>query len=237
MNQPFAVFDIDGTLIRWQLYHALADALAHLGYFDPEAFEAVRQARLSWKQRSHINSYKDYEHQLIKAYEQILTNLKVSQFNEAVDLVFEEYKDQVYTYTRDLIRKLKAKDYLLFAISGSQTEIVNRIADYYGFDDFVGTRYMRVGNRFTGKMVLANSSKHLVLEKMVRRHAATQAGSLAVGDSESDISMLESVEHPIVFNPTQRLLSQAKISGWPVIIERKNVIYKLETQNGKYVLA
>ncbi len=28
MSQPFAVFDIDGTIIRWQLYHALADELA-----------------------------------------------------------------------------------------------------------------------------------------------------------------------------------------------------------------
>ena len=30
MPRPFAVFDIDGTIIRWQLYHALADELASL---------------------------------------------------------------------------------------------------------------------------------------------------------------------------------------------------------------
>ena len=37
MNK-FAVFDIDGTLIRWQLYHAIADELAKSGHIDAETY-------------------------------------------------------------------------------------------------------------------------------------------------------------------------------------------------------
>ena len=35
-GRPFAVFDIDGTLIRWQLYHSIADTLARLGHIEPK---------------------------------------------------------------------------------------------------------------------------------------------------------------------------------------------------------
>lgn len=235
--KPFAVFDIDGTLIRWQLYHAMADALARQGHFDSQAFEKVRQARMKWKERKHANSYKDYELSLVAAYEQILTNLKVGDFNKAAQAVFDEYKDQVYTYTRNLIQELKQKGYLLFAISGSHTEIVSKIAKYYGFDDYVGTTYVKKNGEFTGKIILANQAKHLVLAKMVKKQSATYKNSLGVGDSESDISMLEAIEKPIAFNPTLGLLDRAKKSGWQVVVERKNVIYKLSRKDGKYTLA
>ncbi len=231
------MFDIDGTLIRWQLYHGIADALARLGYFDSADFKAVREARMLWKQRTHQESFKDYEGRLIAAYDQLLTKLTVSQFNQAADAVFEEYKDQTYTYTRDLIKDLQTKNYLLFAISGSQSEIVAKIASYYGFTDYIGSEYKKLGNRFTGEKVIAKGTKHLLLQKLVQAHKATYRGSIAVGDSEGDISMLEQVETPIVFNPNKLLFEQAQKRGWQVVIERKNMIYELEAKDGTYLLA
>jgi phosphoserine phosphatase len=40
MSKRFAVFDLDGTLVRWQLYHALVDRLAKKGYLG-EGVEAT----------------------------------------------------------------------------------------------------------------------------------------------------------------------------------------------------
>src|SRR5450432_2780192 len=101
-EKKFAVFDIDGTLIRWQLYHALADALATKGLINKKDYQAMRDARLAWKKRSNI-SFKDYEKRVIQAYEAVLVTLSFSEFDAAVEAVFTEYKDQIYTYTRDLI--------------------------------------------------------------------------------------------------------------------------------------
>src|SRR3989344_3226681 len=140
-GRPFAVFDIDGTLIRWQLYHAIADAMVKRGYIAPYTYQAVREARMDWKRRSGSGSFKAYEKQLIDTYEKDLMELTSEQFMKAADTVFKEYKDQVYTYTRDLIEDLKKKGYVLFAISGSQVEIVEKIAKYWGFRDWVGTVY------------------------------------------------------------------------------------------------
>jgi phosphoserine phosphatase len=115
-GRKFAVFDIDGTLIRWQLYHSVADALALLGQIDPKSHQSVRDARMNWKRRT--GTFSDYEKQVIAVYDQAVTKLSKPQFEKAAQAVFDEYKDQVYTYTRDLIAKLKKQAYLLFAISG-----------------------------------------------------------------------------------------------------------------------
>ncbi|MDQ5951010.1 MAG: hypothetical protein QG639_287, partial [Patescibacteria group bacterium] len=51
--------------------------------------------------------------------------------------------------------------------------------------------------------------------------------SIAVGDSDGDISLLESVANPICFNPNQSLYNHAKRMKWEVVVERKDVIYYL----------
>jgi HAD superfamily hydrolase (TIGR01490 family) len=234
--RKFAAFDIDGTLIRWQLYHALVDRLVKEGYSNPEAWTRIHQSRMSWKTRSHAEAFKAYEHELINVYDNILTSLKVSQFNAVVDAVFDEYKDQVYVYTRDLINELKAKNYLLFAISGSQKEIVSKIASYYGFDDFSGSMYEQKQGKFTGKVTLPHLNKNKVLNELIAKHDARLEDSVAVGDSIGDASMMELVQLPIAFNPEAKLFNAAKEKGWKVVIERKNMIYNLEHHNGKYQL-
>ncbi len=235
--KKFAVFDIDGTLIRWQLYHAIADELAKSGNIDAETYTKIREARSAWKKRAHDNSFKAYEEQIIFAYRLLLTKLTVPRFDLAASAVFEEYKDQVYVFTRDLLKDLKKKGYVLLAISGSQSEIVEKIAEYYGFDDFVGSYYHREKGRFTGKIDLTVFHKNKVLLELITKHNLTLKNSIAVGDSKSDIAMMKLVERPIALNPEKSLLAYAQKSGWEVVIERKNVIYKLEQIGNEYILA
>jgi HAD superfamily hydrolase (TIGR01490 family) len=237
LPKPFAVFDLDGTLIRWQLYHAIADTMVKLGYADEDTYRKAKDARMAWKRREDSEAFKVYELELVKAYEAVLTKLSYEQFHRAAQMVFNEYKDQVYTYTRDLIKNLKTQGYLLFAISGSQIEIVQMIAAYYGFDDCVGSIYEKDENGFTGKVTVHREGKHIILDQLVKKHDATYAASYAVGDSEGDITMLQAVENPIAMNPTAKLFTTAKQCNWKVVVERKNVIYELEPSNGSYLLA
>lgn len=237
MPRPFAVFDIDGTLIRWQLYHALADELVRRGHLDAGQFQKVRQARMAWKKRTEGQSFDKYEQELVDLVNVGITGIKVEDLTQACQAVIDEYKDQVYTYTRDLVRDLKAKNYLLFAISASQAEIVGLLAGYYGFDDYGGSIYETKGGVFTGKIdVLRQERKPEYLQQLITKHGADLEGSLAVGDSEGDIPMLLAVEQPIAFNPTKKLFEHAKQQGWPVVLERKNVIYQLEPKDGQYQL-
>lgn len=236
MSSKFAVFDIDGTLIRWQLYHAIADTTVKLGYVAPYTYQVVKDARMEWKRRTGTGSFKSYEKQLIDTYEQVLKEITMEQFTKAADTVFDEYKEQVYIYTRDLITELKKKKYLLFAISGSQVEIVEKISRHWGFDDWVGTVYGYKNERFTGSKTVGSADKAIVLKDLIKKHGAGIKDSVAVGDSASDIAMLEMVERPIAFNPEKALFDLAKKKAWKVVIERKNMVYELEMRDGRYQL-
>mgnify|MGYP002336095458 FL=1 len=188
-----------------------------------------------WKNRS--GEFSDYERQLIDIYDKTIIRLERRQFEDAAQAVFDEYKDQVYTYTRDLIAELKKKNYLLFAVSGSQAEIVAKIAGYYGFDDYIGSSYIYKNGRFTGEKQIAAHQKDKALTQLVRKHSVTFKGSIAVGDSQSDIAMLEMVEQAIAFNPEKQLFTYAASKGWKIVVERKNMVYQLIRKGGDYELA
>ncbi len=235
--KKFAVFDIDGTLIRWQLYHAVVDRLAKDGHLGDKAHDNLHEARMVWKRREHTEAFKQYEVELIKTYEESITNLPTEVFDNIAKEVAIEYKDQVYKYTRGLAKMLNEQGYFLLAISGSQEELVGEIAKNYNFDAWVGTQYERKDGRFTGKKFIASQDKKIVLEGAIEDYDLSLKGSIAVGDSASDIPMLDMVEHPIAFNPDQTLFQKAKISGWKIVIERKNVIYELEKDHDGYRLA
>lgn len=237
MNKRFAVFDIDGTLIRWQLYHAIVDELAIQGFLGEKAKSQLHEARMIWKNRRYINAFKDYESELIKIYEKALGKIDPKSFDELVDRIIEEYKDQVNTYTRDLLQDLRTKGYFIIAISGSHHELIEKLGRYYNFDDWEGTKYERLAGKFSGEKYVASLNKAKVLNKMIIKHSLSVQDSYGIGDSPGDISILEMVENPIAFNPDKELFDNATEQGWPIVIERKNVIYKLQRVNNKYVLA
>ena len=235
-TQPFAVFDIDGTVIRWQLYNAMADALLRQGYIDKKRFETVRIARMNWKRRVDSDSFRDYEHKLIEVFDEALQGLPVNMLQMAAQTVFSEYKEQVYAFTRDLIYDLKKRGYLLFVISGSPSLIVEKLAEYYEFDDYAATNYPSTNGYYTGEKHLSVGKKGELLDSLIAKHGLSKVGSIGVGDSEGDIAMLELCERPIAFNPSKGLFDHATEHQWEIVVERKNVIYVLNASDNKYLL-
>lgn len=234
--EKFAVFDIDGTLIRWQLYHAVVNRLAKAGALNNDAQDELKRTMMSWKRREDEDAFKNYQSKLVQLYEQSLSNIKTSVFDKLVSEVINEYKDQTYTYTRNLIHQLKSKGYKLFIISGSHQELVEQIGKYYNFDDYVGAKYLRHGENFTGEYSIPSFNKAKSLKQLIDKHKVTTKHSIGIGDTKSDISMLELVDQPIAFNPDKQLFKVAKEKGWQIVVERKNVIYKLNKKNETYIL-
>ncbi len=227
MSRSFAVFDIDGTLIRWQLYHAVAHKLGKAGLFAPGDFEAINHARMEWKNRRTNEGFHAYEELLVERFKATLPHINPKTYDRVIREVYEEYKDQIFTYTRDLVAKLKEEGYLLFAISGSPQEVIELLAAHHGFDAAIGGEFVRKGNVFTGEAKTPIFDKKAALEMLVQKFGATYQESYAVGDSASDAAMLEAVTHPIAFSPDQSLYNIAKAKGWAIVVERKNVVYEL----------
>ena len=71
------------------------------------------------------------------------------------------------------------------------------------------------------------SDKAKILQRAVEKEGLTLKGSIGVGDTESDIKFLKLVQRPICFNPNKKLYNHAKSVGWEIVVERKDVIYKI----------
>lgn len=236
-ERKFAAFDIDGTLVRWQFFHAIVHELGRQGLIDSQTHRAIKAARMDWKQREHEESFRAYENVLVRGYLDALERISESDHAAVIDSVFEEYRDQLFTYTRDLLLQCKKDGRLIFAISGSHELVLKKLADHLGIDDFIGAAFEFKAGRYTGVSRTPINDKAGAMRKLVEKHGATFKDSITIGDSESDISMLELADQPIAFNPSKGLFTVAKEQGWPIVIERKNMVYKLESTNGQYILA
>jgi len=231
-NNPhkFAVFDIDGTIFRSGLYREVVYELLALELAPAELRDAFAHHEAKWKERQSPEAFSEYEEAMAVAFGKALPQIKCADFDEAVQSVFTRTGSHVYAYTRDLVAQLKQEGYTLIAISGSQEELVKLFAEKYGFDIWVGQHYDRTedGSRFTGKLTFTHNGKDKLLRKIVEEHRLDFAGSVGVGDSRGDIGMLSIVEKPIAFNPERALFEHAKEAGWSIVVERKNMVYKLQ---------
>ena len=229
-KQKFAAFDIDGTLFRSGLYREVAYELMRMGALPPDVLEETTAKNREWRHRSHGNAFEEFEMLLIDRIDNYLPQLRIEDYEEAAQMVLAKRADNVYVYTRDLIHDLKAQGYFLIAISGSQIELVEPFAAKYGFDAWVGQQWERGDEYFTGNVTKTHTGKDVILKDLAKRHSLTFKDSYAVGDSNGDVGMLSIVDNPIAFNPTYELYEKAVENGWPMTIERKNVIYTMKSQ-------
>lgn len=235
--KKLGLFDIDGTLFRWQLYHELVFELKARGYFSEPEAKALDNALLSW-QAKH-SSWKDYEILVIHTIERHIRQISPLELEQAAQQVVERSGHKIYGYTAKLLQQLNQEGYHTIAISASQQEIAEQFAARYDFDDCIAATYERDNGNYTGeKTRVIHGRKHEVIRQYLDEHPdITLEGSIAVGDTDGDVSMLELVEQPIAFNPSEDLLVAAIDRGWKIVIERKNIAYTLEPTDGHVVLA
>lgn len=236
MQQPLAIFDVDGTIFRWQLYYAIVLELREKGFFSAAIAEELDATFRGWESRNQ--SFSDFEHVAIAALTDLLPSLRTSDFESVVKNIISTSSHKTYAYTRSLASSLKKQGYFLLAVSGSPQEIAEPFVKQYGFDDCIGWIYEHKDGFFTGQTLRNTiSDKAATITEYTAAHSMSLKGSIAVGDSRGDIAMLKLVDQPIAFNPSEELLTEALASGWKVVVERKNIAYSLvKGKNGNTIL-
>ena len=227
--QKVAFFDIDGTVFRSSLLIELVEACIQEGVFPKETRNIYYGAYESWVNRE--GEYTAYMNAVIEAFLKHIQGVHYGVFADIGKKVVAEQGKQTYRYTRDLIKDLKGKGYYIVAISQSPKTVLDEFCASYGFDKVYGRIY-EIGPRdcFTGEVIEFDfiQDKARVVERVFeKKEGLSHDGSIGVGDTESDIPLLESVEMPICFNPNKILYTYAQKQKWPVIVERKDVVYTI----------
>lgn len=228
MARPVAVFDIDGTVFRSSLLIELVDELVARGIFPEDAKKTYFRAEENWRNRRA--GYDAYMYKVVDAFKKHAKGIPYGDVADVAGEIIEAKKDRVYRYTRDLVKDLKSQGYFLLAVSRSPKFIVDGFGYELGFDKSYGIFYETgASGRFTGEIedeeLIMNKGK--VLKRAMQKEKLTFRESVAVGDTESDIPMLELVDNPIAFNPNKGLYKHAKQHEWKIVVERKDMIYEL----------
>jgi HAD superfamily hydrolase (TIGR01490 family) len=226
--QKVAFFDIDGTVFRSSLLIELVDALIKEKVFPENAREIYQTSHDAWWNRE--GSYEMYVNDVITAF---VTHLQGVHYGVLADVgrsVVDAQSKRVYRYTRDLIKDLKSKEYFVVAISQSPKTILDDFCASYGFDKVYGRMY-ELGPRdcFTGNVIDESliKDKAAIIDRLITQGDFTLEESVGVGDTEGDIPLLLKVETPICFNPNMKLYEYARVKKWPIIVERKDVVYTI----------
>jgi HAD superfamily phosphoserine phosphatase-like hydrolase len=235
-QKKVAIFDIDGTIFRSSLLLELLEALIAEGVIPLKARREYAAAWRRWQARAGTAesgfSYYEFISGVIAAYRGYITGVRRAEVWRVADKVVKFQKVRLYRFTRDLVRRL-GRTHFLLAISHSPYEVVAPFAKSLGFDKVYAQVYEVDGRVcFTGRVLYEDLilDKGKVLRRAVEKEHLTLKGSIGVGDTESDIPFLKLVEQPIVFNPSKKLYDYAKARGWEVVVERKDVIYRLRPE-------
>jgi HAD superfamily phosphoserine phosphatase-like hydrolase len=207
-----------------------------MGVLPNDLTEQTTDKHREWRHRIHGNAFEEFEAIMIAGLDAHITHLKIEDYEEAVRRDIEKKAENVYIYTRDLLKKLQDEGYYTIAISGSQQELVEPFAKRYGFDTWVGQQWERGSKFFTGRVIKTHTGKDKIIAGLIATHNLTLTDSYAVGDSNGDSGMLEIVDNPIVFNPTHELLEKALKNHWKIVLERKNISYELESKKDATVV-
>ena len=228
MEKRVAFFDIDGTVFRSSLLVELIEHLIEAEVFPIAARAEYLQSYTAWLNRE--GTYETYIDTIVKTFYKHIKGVQYSDFIKVGQLVVDAQSKQVYRYTRDLIIKLKKQNYYVVAISQSPKGILDPFCESHGFDKVYGRLYeLGPDDTFTGEVIDLHliENKANIIKRVLENEEFTKDGSVAVGDTEGDITMFDSVSQPICFNPNKALYMHAQRMGWKVVIERKDMIYEL----------
>ena len=229
-KDPLAVFDVDGTLFRRGLLPALTRRLVNEGIFSERVREELSRDYYAWVERR--GSYDTYDGLVVELFLRELKGVSVTELQRCARAEVEAHGRRLHMYTRDMAGRLKQAGYQLIAISGSPQEILDLFLKPLGFERAWGTVLAQDSREcYTGEVLhYPFRNKRQVLEGFLNDSAMDLEGSVGMGDTLSDVGFLELVRTPIAFNPNRNLFEVARQRGWPIVVERKDMIYNLQTR-------
>ena len=114
---------------------------------------------------------------------------------------------------------------------------MEKMAGKFGITDFRGSEYVIDENGvFTGevKPMWDAKNKKRVIDEYCEKYNIDLSKSYAYGDTTGDFTMFKQVGNAVAINPARRLLLKIKkdkelMKKVTVVVERKDVIYKLDS--------
>ena len=210
MLSNLAAFDMDGTLIQGRLVFALADR-----------FDLSDEIRSIQSQRLMPG------HEQTKAIAELFAGLTRKDLESAIaSIPFTENCERT-------ISALKDRGYKIGIISDSYTIAAGLVADRLNLDFVMANKLQILNGKITGKVDMPlgwdrigcyckiSVCKRYHLEKSAQQFCVPMKNTLAVGDTKSDICMIQRAGVGVAFMPKDEEIKKAsdKIVSEPDLLK------------------
>ena len=235
MGNIAAFFDIDGTIARESLMIEHFKRLIKYEILDESVWvDDVKQLYMEYVNR--YGAYDAYIEALSEKYRSDLRGFDIRYNKFIAEQSIKKVFERVYVFSRNQLEFHKANGHLIFFISGSPDFFFIFMAEKYDVTEFRATKYLFDENgKFTGEIVPMwhSEGKDEVCNEIIEKYNIDVEKSYAYGDTTGDLSMLRRFGNAYTINPSNKLLQRIKndeelSKKVNIIVERKDVIYKLK---------
>ncbi|WP_133900387.1 HAD-IB family phosphatase [Streptomyces sp. KS 21] len=219
----FAIFDLDGTLHPETLGRLLLKELQERGISSrertAELFDFLRGLDAD---RLHEPVHVQTAYQM---YARTLEGCPQHRVMQVAREVWERHAANVFPYATPLLSRLREAGVTLVLISGSPQEVVVPAAQSLGIRHSCGATLETSGGSYTGRITEAPAipgQKTMIATRLLGGTHNLRC-AMAIGNSSSDLDLLDRVGWPVAFEPDARLRTAAARQGW-LITDRASIL-------------
>jgi HAD superfamily hydrolase (TIGR01490 family) len=213
IKRKAAFFDIDGTLIKGNLFCAFPDYLSRKGFFDKTANQRIQELWHLYKKGKVTYHYISIR--IPDLYGVGIKGKKQSEILEFASAFMRTYND-LFPYSTSLVYLMNKNNFFTIAVSGAPIEVVSNLKSM-AFKKIYGTEIHIRNGIYTGKVkrnLIISEEKRKLLASLIKKYKIDLKKSFAFGDTEQDLPMLSRVGNPIPLNPNPLLRKHAVKRGW-----------------------
>lgn len=209
--KSIALFDIDKTIFNQHSLFPASKFLIEKGFLSSDTWSKIEEELVKYNNKLQTYSYT--ADKLLVIFGTALTGKNYEDVSSAVKEFFNKNQGNFYDYFKKILPILKQTHEIYLVTTNSQM-FAEAVKEMFELDGYLCTNFEVVDDRFSGKMLNSLVGGKHIVEELLSKY---EGNTLAFGDSEDDIGMLEKVTTPICINPTPELLFHAKEKGWTVV--------------------
>lgn len=145
----FAVFDIDGTIVKESLGKDFVIWLNKKGMFSDEVLNEIYSAKKKYKKKQV--SYAEHQKEIMSAWAKGFKGINKTELEYQAKIFGENYNN-FFSGSIQLVKFFRKKGFYCIVVSGAFEEAIHVIQPKFNFDLIVGTEFESRNRKFTGRM-------------------------------------------------------------------------------------
>jgi len=214
-ERKVAFFDIDKTIYDTPVFLPLSEFQLANKIVDLECILNLKTDTDLYK--SGNVSYEEVVHRITLHWAEGLKGKDTALVLANTKEYFSGNSSHFYPFVKNVFDLLKAT-HDIYLVTGEPNFVAEAVTGLFELTGFISSKLSVSNNTYTGKtdIVLSHATDKLKALKSVR-DCYTGSQSIAFGDSEGDVEMLNSVEIPVCVNPSEKLIKIALSNNWNIV--------------------